>query len=223
MSLDLSRLENVRQCGGKTLARCPACAEEDRDTKGVHLVIYQDGKFGCVTCPGAPGHEHRKRILALAGDPATRRRGACLIRVRRPDALIKSKSPEREVELGRIGRVDPARLKSHLVDDVGGADDSLPEIACDPDNSGRLGRLFPTPALRKQEDITCDGVEREEGIYITRSIGVKPSEASGLSGDDPLMARALASLSSHRQGTPTAQDIDPETGYPIIDGAICPF
>jgi hypothetical protein len=37
---------------------------------------------------------------------------------------------------------------------------------------------------------------------------------------DPLMARALAMLSSHRQAT---QDTDPETGFPIIDGAICPF
>lgn len=223
MSLDLSRLENVRQCGGKTIARCPACAEEDRDTKGVHLVIYQDGKFGCVTCPGAPGHEHRKRILALAGDPATRRRGACLIRVHRPAALIKPKSPEREVDLGRIGRVDPARLQSRLTDDVGCADDSLPEIASDPDNSGRLGRLFPTPALRKQQDITRDGVERENGLHITRSIGAKPSEASGVSGHDPLTARALAILSSYRQADTAAQDIDPETGYPIINGAICPF
>jgi hypothetical protein len=37
------------------------------------------------------------------------------------------------------------------------------------------------------------------------------------------MARALASLSSHRQGTLAAQDIDPETGFPIIGGAVCPF
>ena len=223
MSLDPSRLENVRQCGGKTIARCPACAEEDRDTKGVHLIIYQDGKFGCITCPGAPGHEHRKRILALAGDPATRRRGACLILIHRPAALMKPKSPEREVDLGRIVRVDPARLQSRLADDVGGADDSLPEIACDPDNSGRLGRLFPTPALRKQQDITCDGVERENGVHITRSIGAKPSEASGVSGDDPLIIAALAQFSKSRQATLAAQDIDPETGHPIIDGAVCPF
>lgn len=145
MSLDLSRLENVRQCGGKTIARCPACAEEDRDKRGEHLAIYPDGKFGCVTCPGAPGHEHRKRILALVGDPATRRRGACLIRVRRPAALIKPKSPERDVPLGRIGRVDPARLQPRVADDDGRADDSLPEIAGGQDNSGRLGRLFFNP------------------------------------------------------------------------------
>ena len=73
MSLALARLQNVRQCGGKTIARCPACTEDERDGRGDHLVIYQNGKFGCVTCPGAAGHEHRKRILALAGDPATRR------------------------------------------------------------------------------------------------------------------------------------------------------
>jgi hypothetical protein len=40
---------------------------------------------------------------------------------------------------------------------------------------------------------------------------------------DPLMARALAMLSNQRQATPATPDTDPETGFPIIDGAICPF
>ncbi|MCX6877903.1 MAG: hypothetical protein NTW21_29430 [Verrucomicrobia bacterium] len=222
MSLDLSRLQNVRQCGVKTIARCPACTEDDRDETGEHLVIYQNGKFGCVTCPGAAGHEHRKRILALAGDPATRRRGACVIRVRRPTILTKPKSPERDVELGRIGRVDPALLVSRAVDDVGCVGESLPVIAGGPDNTGRFGRLSTTLALRESQDITCDGVEGEMEIH-TRSIGVKSSEASGLSETDPLLIAALAQFSKSRQATPAAQDTDPETGFPIINGAVCPF
>lgn len=67
MSIDISRLENVRTIGNKTIARCPACAEIGHDKKGNHLVISQDGKFACVMFQGASGHEHRKRIFRLAG------------------------------------------------------------------------------------------------------------------------------------------------------------
>jgi len=45
---------------------------------------------------------------------------------------------------------------------------------------------------------------------------------------DPLMARALAEFGDPQQVAPAAQDTapqdtDPETGFPIINGAICPF
>jgi hypothetical protein len=40
---------------------------------------------------------------------------------------------------------------------------------------------------------------------------------------DPLMATALATFNGPRQADTVAKDIDPETGYPIINGAICPF
>ena len=70
MSLDISKLENVRKRGGKVIARCPACAEAGHDQKGEHLVINADGRFGCVVYPGdsADAKEHRKRIFALCGD-----------------------------------------------------------------------------------------------------------------------------------------------------------
>jgi hypothetical protein len=67
MSVDLSRLENVRKRGNKTTARCPACSEMGHDKKGNHLVISQDGKFACAMFQGASGHEHRKRIFRLVG------------------------------------------------------------------------------------------------------------------------------------------------------------
>lgn len=73
-SLDISKLEKVRrQASGKVVARCPACAEEDSDRTGNHLVIFPDGKYGCVAHPG--DSEHRRRIFAFVGragdmDPA---------------------------------------------------------------------------------------------------------------------------------------------------------
>ncbi|MCX6875199.1 MAG: hypothetical protein NTW21_15530 [Verrucomicrobia bacterium] len=115
MSLDPSRLENVRQRGEQILARCPACAEHDHDEKGEHLVIMPDGKFGCVTCPGAAGKSHRQRIFALAGDASSRQRGAFMVRVRRPAHATSAKPAAQVVDLGRLGRVEstPAPCVDH--------------------------------------------------------------------------------------------------------------
>lgn len=71
MSLDLGRLEKVRQRGGKTLGRCPACAESGADKRGEHLMIAEDGKFACVAFPGPAGDAHRQRVFELAGERRT--------------------------------------------------------------------------------------------------------------------------------------------------------
>lgn len=68
MKLELDKLENLRSCGGKWIARCPACAEAGHDRSGNHLCVFDDGRFGCVANPGEAGQEHRKRIFALVGD-----------------------------------------------------------------------------------------------------------------------------------------------------------
>jgi len=67
MALDLTKLEKVRSANGKTIARCPACAEADEDKDGKHLAIFDDGRFACVTHQG--DKEHRRRIYELAGLP----------------------------------------------------------------------------------------------------------------------------------------------------------
>lgn len=65
-SINISKLERVhRQPSGKVIARCPACAEVEGDRTGNHLVVFPDGKFGCVAHAG--DSEHRRRIFALAG------------------------------------------------------------------------------------------------------------------------------------------------------------
>jgi putative DNA primase/helicase len=67
MSIDLSRLEKPRNKGGKTIARCPACAETGNDNNADHLYINAHGKYGCVLYQGADGNDHRKRIFELVG------------------------------------------------------------------------------------------------------------------------------------------------------------
>jgi hypothetical protein len=67
MSIDMSKLENVKNKGEKIIARCPACAETGQDKKGDHLIINNDGKFACVMFQGSSGQKHRKRIFQLTG------------------------------------------------------------------------------------------------------------------------------------------------------------
>jgi hypothetical protein len=113
MSLDVSKLQNVREQGGKTIARCPACAERGMDESGEHLIIQPDGRFGCVVHPGPVGKPHRQRIAKLVGA-----RGVPVIRVRvaasapakagapvpimdKPKPALDRSRPERiEVKLG---------------------------------------------------------------------------------------------------------------------------
>ncbi len=67
MGLNVKKLENVEYHGSRTIARCPACAEQGHDNKGEHLSIDEQGRFSCVVYPGNTGTGHRKRIFALVG------------------------------------------------------------------------------------------------------------------------------------------------------------
>lgn len=69
MRLDILKLENFCKKDSKMVARCPACAEIGQDKQGNHLILYDDGRFGCVRYQGADGKEHRKRIFQLVGEP----------------------------------------------------------------------------------------------------------------------------------------------------------
>ena len=66
LSIDTSRLENIRTTSGKITARCPACATMEGDRGGIHLFINAEtGQFGCVKFPG--DREHRCEIFRLVG------------------------------------------------------------------------------------------------------------------------------------------------------------
>lgn len=69
MSIDIKRLQKVRNLGREIIARCPACAELGGDRTGDHLKIWDNGKgaFDCVVNQGPAGAKHRRRIWELAG------------------------------------------------------------------------------------------------------------------------------------------------------------
>lgn len=63
--IDPSSLTNVVKKDGKTVARCPACVARGGDAKGNNLVVFDDGKFGCVAAP--KDKAHNREILRLVG------------------------------------------------------------------------------------------------------------------------------------------------------------
>ena len=79
MSLDVRKLAVSRRLeNGTVVGRCPACAAAGQDRKGEHLVVYPDGRFGCVLYPGDGGWLHRKAIWEAVGE-----------RKRRPPLVLK--------------------------------------------------------------------------------------------------------------------------------------
>jgi hypothetical protein len=89
MSLDLAKLELIRDKGDAKVARCPACAEAGRDRRGDHLWVGPDGRFGCIANPG--DRDHAQRIWALVGvrtgAKPDKRRGRLVIREPQPRTL----------------------------------------------------------------------------------------------------------------------------------------
>ena len=108
--LNLKKLKKVVQKDGKIEAQCPACAAAGADSTGNHLVVYPDGKYGCVANPD--DDEHRKRIFKLVGQ----RDGA----VSHQLAIRRFEIGESKVlmKIGRLGRQKPTP--------VGNGDEKIP-------------------------------------------------------------------------------------------------
>lgn len=70
MSLDLSRLTNVKATPEGWEARCPACAAHGSDKTGNHLSIRRNGQYNCVVGSKIPGHNANIRAAAR-GDALT--------------------------------------------------------------------------------------------------------------------------------------------------------
>lgn len=160
MSLDVSKLEKVRDFAGGKLARCPACAEAGQDRTGEHLRIYPDGKFGCCVFP--KDREHRKRIFALAG---LREQKAVKVRVvaRQNEGLVKKNI------LGRIGQTFSGTEKSAEKTRTPRTGQTKSEETFQDDS--RTGRTPPSPLTRgreKTEESIRELKEFEEGVRSVR-------------------------------------------------------
>jgi len=117
VSLEISKLENVRTRGDKITARCPACAEAGHDQKGEHLVMNGDDSFGCVVYPGdsADAKAHRRRIFSLCGDREIKSlvvRPADLGRLGRVNQSQSAGQPLKTGLSGRLGRVFQTHLET---------------------------------------------------------------------------------------------------------------
>lgn len=112
--LDKNRLDYKQtKADGSEVYRCPACAEDGHDNKGEHLIIYPDGRFGCVAFPDESGVDHRKRIFALVGSNSV---------VPYPFKVYPAQRPERRLLLGdilgRLGRGSDNTSPKNIDDDA---------------------------------------------------------------------------------------------------------
>jgi len=74
MGINIEMLRNrVHLPNGDVRAQCPACAADGNDSKGEHLMVFANGKFGCAVYQG--DKEHRSEIFRLVGDKKGGRKG----------------------------------------------------------------------------------------------------------------------------------------------------
>jgi hypothetical protein len=139
MKIDVSRLKHVdRKSDGRVTAQCPACFADGADAKGEHLVIFPDGKFGCVV--NAKDKAHNRKILELAGAGG----GESSYRLTIKPVVI----PESVVimKLGRLGRSIPSPC--------GNPCETSPAVATDTNPQGpeecRLERAAVVPDSAEQ-------------------------------------------------------------------------
>ena len=114
MSLDTSKLENVKRQSSIVTARCPACAEEGHDNKAEHLFIGQDGRYGCVRYPGKSSQSvvHRKRIFKLVGMRDSG--GPIYIKVRE----VKCTEIPEVIESNILGRLGHYKLSQDKIENI---------------------------------------------------------------------------------------------------------
>lgn len=178
MSLDISKLENVRQRAGKTTAQCPACAEAGHDRRGEHLFIGAEGHWGCVVYPGdtADARDHRTRIFVLCGSREVKPlavKHAGLGRLGRVGESHSVGAPLKTGLLGRLGRVFETHLKPER--DQREDQDAGPQ----PDDRARGVRSVPiTPAAashrplaeHERELLRTAGAENEPLVFAVLRI-----------------------------------------------------
>jgi putative DNA primase/helicase len=140
--LDTSKIERLRSKGTKQIGRCPACAEHGGDNNADHLIINENGKFGCVVNQGAEGKDHRKRIAELVGIPMEKPAKRTYTAL--PHAPINQPMPDlRHYKHGRpsthwIYRTEEGNIAGIIArfDLSNGKKETLPMVWCKDSNGG---------------------------------------------------------------------------------------
>ena len=70
MSLDLSKLTNVKPSSTGYTARCPVCAQKGADKTGNHLAVFRSGAFWCVVGSESDATHNRNIRALVMGDGA---------------------------------------------------------------------------------------------------------------------------------------------------------
>lgn len=71
MSLDITKLLNVKPCADGWTAGCPECGRNGRDSQRMHLKVWRTGAYSCAVCPSDPVHNKAIYAIAGAGDAGT--------------------------------------------------------------------------------------------------------------------------------------------------------
>lgn len=181
MSLKLSLLKKVKHLPNKIVAQCPACAETGGDSKGAHLAVYPEGRFGCTANP--KDKAHRRRIAELVGDK-TRQVKAWTLRLH-GHVVLSGKQP----------RVDPGTPISSLARDnveklktIGNTQSEV-SVATNP---GQFGHLFSIEPIHKNKSgkINRDTVYIEGPIKASET-SVTPTTLTQSGMSDEVIAKAL--------------------------------
>jgi hypothetical protein len=168
MGLDLKKLENVSEkFDGKTIARCPACAAEGGDTKGEHLVLFPDGKFGCVKYEGDAAH--RSKIQSLAGDGKRQEHSPVKVTVR----PFKVPDPGVVMSLGSFPRFSSNTKRQWLP-----IEQSLPKQSEPPANE-KPEMDFPSTGYSPRE-VAAPGVLEQAASNIEHAAWVASNSLNAL-------------------------------------------
>jgi len=240
LSLDPAKLQNVHVQGVKTIARCPACAENGMDEKGEHLVIQANGRFGCVVHPGAAGKAHRQRIFVLAALKSGR---SHVIKVHRPgpvamhtdaplrkwdawDGIFKPSRIAREEEMPEPNKKSNTHVRKGCQEASQASQIPPHAVPCIPPDFPDLLPVFHCldyghPTFR--EPLPGElilGIYREnDGEPCPILLWVDPKV--DLFWDVGL--RQHVKPPRFYIQIKCQPEIDPASGYPVIQGAVCPF
>lgn len=116
------------EMGDRWIGQCPACASEGSDSKGDHLVVWPDGRWGCVVHKGEEGKDHRS-LMAMLCPPLRGKRGK----------WIGYERPDLSAEKGAVTKLHGVLWQVVRASLAGGIESLGPAKGIDPDPGWQFG------------------------------------------------------------------------------------